>query len=168
MTPIAHVSSPYTERFGTPRQPPVVEGTLGGVAQRGALILDAAAFACPADMEASLAGLSGFSHVWAVTVLHLNGPGWRPSVRPPRGDRTRRVGVFATRSPHRPNRLGLSALRVVGVDAAAGVVSVEGLDLLDGTPVLDIKPYVAYTDGVGVGGRGGGWRTWRMLWSQIT
>jgi len=106
-------------------------------------------------MAAALAGLDGFSHVWVVTVLHLNGDGWRASVKPPRGDRARRVGVFATRSPHRPNRLGLSALRIVGVAPDAGVVDVQGLDLLDGTPVLDLKPYVAYTDGVGVGGRGG-------------
>jgi len=156
LTPIAHVRSPYTERFGTPRQPPVTQGTLHGTAQRGSIVLDPAAFpGGPSQMAAALAGLDGFSHVWVVTVLHLNGGGWRASVKPPRGDRARRVGVFATRSPHRPNRLGLSALRIVGVTPDAGVVDVEGLDLLDGTPVLDLKPYVAYTDGVGVGGRGG-------------
>ena len=71
--------------------------------------------------------------------------GWRPLVQPPRGPKTRQ-GVFATRAPHRPSQLALSALRIISVDEAALRVRVRGLDLLDGTPVLDLKPYIPYAD----------------------
>lgn len=132
---IGHVRSPYTERFGTPRQPPVTDQTRYGapVAARIELL--------PAYAEAA-ADLAGFDYVWVITWLHLN-RGWRPRVTPPRGPRIPR-GVLATRAPHRPNPLGLSALRLVGVEGAT--LHVEGIDLLDGTPVLDVKPYVPYTD----------------------
>lgn len=80
--------------------------------------------------------------MWIVSWLHLN-KHWNPTVVPPRGPRVRR-GVLATRAPHRPNQIGLSALRLVGVEGHR--LHVEGLDLLDGTPVLDIKPYIPYAD----------------------
>eukprot|EP00386_Alphamonas_edax_P004503 GDKI01014205.1.p1 GENE.GDKI01014205.1~~GDKI01014205.1.p1 ORF type:complete len:185 (-),score=47.90 GDKI01014205.1:236-790(-) len=132
--------SPYTERFGTPRQANVEEGTLGSVAQEGVIeLMDGH------DFESALSGLGGFEYVWLITHLHLN-TGWKPLVRvDPRGLRER-VGLFATRSPHRPNHIGLSAVRVLRVEETARRVHVRGLDLLDGTPVLDMKPYVPYCD----------------------
>jgi tRNA-Thr(GGU) m(6)t(6)A37 methyltransferase TsaA len=92
--------------------------------------------------EDALRDLAGWDYVWVIFWFHLNS-GWRPKVQPPRST-TGRKGVFATRSPHRPNPLGLSALRLVAVEGL--VLHVERADLVDGTPVLDIKPYVPYTD----------------------
>jgi len=138
MTPIGIARCPYKERFGTPRQATIETQVAGGKAQEGELRLFAP------YREHTLRGLAGFDYVWVIYRCHLN-TGWRPLVQPPRGPKARQ-GVFATRAPHRPNQLGLSALRVVGVDERAGVVRVRGLDLLDGTPVLDIKPYVRHYD----------------------
>lgn len=137
MEPIGVVRSPYLERYGTPRQPTVTEGSLFGEAQIGRIELDPARI--PAE---ALRGLEGFGYVWVIVWLDRN-QGWRPLITPPRGPRTKQ-GVFATRSPHRPNAIGLSALKVVGIEGHT--VTVLGLDLLDGTPVLDIKPYVPYAD----------------------
>lgn len=92
--------------------------------------------------EDALRDLAGWDYLWVIFWFHLN-KGWRPKVQPPRST-TGRKGVFATRAPHRPNPLGLSALRLVAVEGL--VLHVEGADLVDGTPVLDIKPYVPYTD----------------------
>lgn len=136
---IGVVRSPYRERFGTPRQPGVTAGTLGGVAQKARVELyDGRRF------ELALRGLGDFEYCWVVSYFHLN-QGWRPLVTPPRGPRARQ-GVFATRAPHRPNPVGLSCVRVTGVDEAARAIHFEGCDLLDGTAVLDIKPYVPYAD----------------------
>ena len=135
--PIGIVRSPYRERHGTPRQAVVTEGTRGNAAQRGTLELFE--HVVPAR---ALGGLEGFDYVWVICWLHLN-KHWNPTVVPPRGPRVRR-GVLSTRAPHRPNHLGLSALRIVGVEGHR--VHVEGLDLLDGTPIIDIKPYVPYCD----------------------
>jgi tRNA-Thr(GGU) m(6)t(6)A37 methyltransferase TsaA len=136
LSPIGFIESPFVERFGTPRQP-FADG--GGA--RGSVRLT---LPQPAAAQA-LQGVEGFSHVHLITFFHLN-TGWRPTVKPPGAAAAH--GVFATRAPHRPNSLGLSTVRVVGVDHAAGVLAFEGCDLLDGTPVLDIKPYVPYCDGV--------------------
>ena len=92
----------------------------------------------------ALRGLSGFDYCWAICYMHLN-TGWRPLITPPRGPK-KKQGLFATRAPHRPNHIALSALRIVGVDEDEGRVRVRGLDLLDGTPVLDLKPYVRTYD----------------------
>ena len=94
----------------------------------------------PEYREHTLRGLAGFDFCWVISFMHLN-TGWRRLVKPPRGPRTRQ-GVFATRAPHRPNPLALSALRITNISESEGRVTVRGLDLLDGTPVLDIKPYV--------------------------
>ena len=91
--------------------------------------------------QKALRDLEGFDRVWILTYLHLN-PKWGPLVRPPRGNKRR--GVFATRSPHHPNSIGLSAVEVVAVEGHT--LHVRGLDLIDGTPVLDVKPYVPYCD----------------------
>src|SRR4029078_3806186 len=90
----------------------------------------------------ALGGLEAFGHIWVISWLHLN-TSWNPTVIPPRGPKVRR-GVLATRAPHRPNPIGLSALKLVRVQGR--VLHVLGLDLLDGTPVLDVKPYVPYAD----------------------
>lgn len=134
---IGHVRSPYKERFGTPRQPTVTEQTLEDRA------LDATIELLPGrNFEQALSDLAGFDYIWVLTWLHLN-ENWKPTVIPPRGPKVRR-GLFATRSPHRPNPIGLSALRLLRVEGR--VLHVRGIDLLDGTPVLDIKPYVPYAD----------------------
>jgi tRNA-Thr(GGU) m(6)t(6)A37 methyltransferase TsaA len=94
-------------------------------------------------------GLEQFSHLWLVFLFHdAMSEGWQRTVRPPRLGGRRRLGVFATRSPHRPNHIGLSAVSLLGVECGGGGVTLKlgGVDLLDGTPVLDIKPYLPYSD----------------------
>ena len=136
--PIGVVRSPYRERFGTPRQPTVARGTAGGGDMHGTIeVRD--------DLRGTLKSLRGFDYCWVIAHMHLN-TGWSRTVTPPRGPRDAKHGVFATRAPHRPTQIALSALRVVDVDEDRNVVHVQGLDLLDGTPVLDIKPYVPYAD----------------------
>jgi tRNA-Thr(GGU) m(6)t(6)A37 methyltransferase TsaA len=138
LQPIGWVSSPYKERFGTPRQPTVAAQVAGGDALEGDIVL------APQVSRHTLRGLAGFEYCWLICYMHLN-TGWNPLVTPPRGPR-KKQGVFATRAPHRPNPISLSALRIVNVNEDEGRVRVRGLDLLDGTPVLDIKPYVRTYD----------------------
>jgi tRNA-Thr(GGU) m(6)t(6)A37 methyltransferase TsaA len=136
MEPIGIIRSPYKERHGTPRQP-VIRGSGQTTAmQAGTVHLDT-----DRVPEKALRDIEGFDRIWLLTYLHLN-PKWGPLVRPPRGGVRR--GVLATRSPHHPNAIGLSAVELVRREGA--VLHVQGLDLIDGTPVLDIKPYVAYCD----------------------
>lgn len=135
-TPIAFARSPYKERYGAPHQASVVRGTREAREAEGRLEL---ADAIPSE---TLLHLEGFDYVWALYVFHLN-EGYKPLVRPPRTPDTSH-GVFATRAPHRPNPIGLSALRILRVERR--VVVVSGLDLLDGTPILDLKPYLPYAD----------------------
>lgn len=132
---IGHVRSPYKERFGTPRQATVTQQTQHEAA------VEASIEVLP-EYTPCLKDLAGFEYVWVLAWLHLN-EHWKPQVVPPRGPKVAR-GVFATRAPHRPNPIGLSALRLVSVKR--NVVRVLGIDLLDGTPVLDLKPYVPYAD----------------------
>ena len=100
----------------------------------------------PYNREEALRGLEGFDYIWLIWEFSLNGEGDGLTVRPPRLGGNTRVGVFASRSPFRPNRLGLSSVRIAGIDAARGVIRVMGADLVDGTPIYDIKPYVPYSD----------------------
>lgn len=130
--PIGWVSSPYQRRFGTPQQAAAVDSELDAV-----LELDGARIP-----EAALSDLVGVDRIWVLSFLHRSGT-WGPLVRPPRGARVRR-GLFATRSPDRPNPIGLSAVQLVRVEGLR--LHVRGVDLLDGTPILDIKPYVPYAD----------------------
>jgi tRNA-Thr(GGU) m(6)t(6)A37 methyltransferase TsaA len=134
--PIAVARTPYGERFGAPNQAATVRGTRNGEAATGRIEL------LPHVPDGTLEGLSGFDYAWVIFVFHLN-QGWGPKVRPPRAPHLS-LGVLATRAPHRPSRLGLSALAIESVQARALVV--RGIDLVDGTPVLDIKPYVPYAD----------------------
>ena len=141
MNPIGTVFSPYVERFGCPRQPNVQTNTLGGGNLEGRLELTGL------DSEKAalaLRGLDGFSYMHCIYVCHLN-TGWTPLIQPPRGPRVKQ-GVYATRSPHRPNMIGLSLLKIKRVDAAAGVVYFSGGDVINGTPVLDIKPFIPHYD----------------------
>jgi tRNA-Thr(GGU) m(6)t(6)A37 methyltransferase TsaA len=133
--PIAWVRSPYARRIDAPHQATVVAGTETGDAVE-ARIEFAAEFPATAFRD-----LAGFERIWLVFVFHRS-EGWKPEVRPPRGGGKR--SVLATRSPHRPNAIGLSAVELIGVDERA--LRVRGMDLLDGTPILDIKPYVPYAD----------------------
>ncbi len=134
---IGYVRSPYRERHGTPRQATVGDPAGGDDIADGVLVLDESKV--PA---AALKDLDGFDYVWVIVWLHLNRH-WRPQVKPPRGPRVAR-GVLATRAPHRPNPIGLSACRIVKV--VGNEVHIRGHDLLDETPILDIKPYVPYAD----------------------
>lgn len=136
---IGIIHSPYREKFGIPRQP-------GLVAAEATLEL-----LPPYNRAEAVRGLEEFSHIWLSFVFHaIRQQEWRPMVRPPRLGGNRRVGVFASRSTHRPNPLGLSVVELTGIDTEAGrvVLRLKGADLLDGTPVLDIKPYIPYADSI--------------------
>lgn len=138
ITPIAHIETPFAEKFGVPRQ--------SGVADCSGRIVFAPAYRDPA----ALRGLEEFSHIWLIWQFdRALRQGWSPTVRPPRLGGNARMGVFATRSPFRPNPIGLSCVELSGVewDTPDGpVLHVRGADLVDGTPILDIKPYLPYCD----------------------
>ncbi|MEM8714406.1 MAG: tRNA (N6-threonylcarbamoyladenosine(37)-N6)-methyltransferase TrmO [Cyanobacteria bacterium P01_A01_bin.3] len=137
LTPIGRVRSPYTERHGTPRQSQLRNQPQ--TYQPASATIELFEEVVPAI---ALKDLDGFDWIWVIAWLHLN-KNWNPTVTPPRGPRVRR-GTLATRAPHRPNPIGLSAVRLLKVDGP--VLHVEGIDLLDRTPILDIKPYVSYCD----------------------
>jgi len=133
--PIGILRSPYARRIDAPHQSTVVKGT-----ETGELALATLELQDWLD-EKVLQDLGGFDRLWLIFAFHRS-EGWKSSVKPPRGGPKR--GVLATRSPHRPNAIGLSAVELVRVDGRA--LHLRGVDLLDGTPVLDIKPYVPYAD----------------------
>lgn len=136
--PIGVIHSCFREKFGIPRQP--------GLATAARATLE---LLPPYSQPAAVRGLEGFSHLWLVFVFHGVPTGrWRATVRPPRLGGNQRQGVFATRSNFRPNPIGLSAVKLDGIAVRQGqvVLHLAGVDLLDGTPVLDIKPYLPYAD----------------------
>lgn len=138
--PIGIIHSPYKEKFGIPRQPGLIKEA------RAELVLSA-----PYNRPEAVVGLEGYSHIWIQFVFHqAMRSEWQPTVRPPRLGGNRRVGVFASRSPFRPNPIGLSVVRLERVRCERGevILDLSGIDLLDGTPVLDIKPYVRYVDSI--------------------
>ena len=139
LRPIARIRSDFTSKFGVPRQSGLVDAL-------EATVVFEPAFRDPA----ALRGLEGFSHIWLIWAFHRSArERWSPTVRPPRLGGNRRMGVFATRSPFRPNPIGLSSVRLAGVEQTAElgtVLRVRGADLMDGTPILDIKPYLPYGD----------------------
>ena len=139
--PIAHIRTDFPEKFGIPRQS-------GRVPDLEARIV----FEPPYRNPDALRGLEGFSHLWLLWQFSaaLRGDGeWQPMVRPPRLGGNVRMGVFATRSPFRPNPIGLSSVELEKIELTSDrgpVLHVRGADLMDGTPIFDIKPYVAYAD----------------------
>ena len=138
ITPIAHIRSPFGEKFGIPRQSRLAEG-------------------CPATvefepgygLEDAVRGLEAFSHIWLIWGFSKAPWDGNFTVRPPRLGGNRRIGVFASRSPYRPNSLAMSAVKLVSIEMTADrgpLLHVAGADLLDGTPIYDIKPYIPYAD----------------------
>lgn len=136
MTPIATVHSCFGEKFGVPRQPLLAD------ASRAAIEL-----LPPLDDPDAVAGLEENTHIWIVFQFHQAAGQWSAKVRPPRLGGNKKLGVLATRSPFRPNNIGLSVVRLLEVRTSPRVeLIVAGADLVDGTPVLDIKPYIPYAD----------------------
>ena len=139
IVPIAHIRTDFHDKFGIPRQS-------GLVPELTARIVFESEYRDPN----ALVGLEGYSHLWliwqfsTVAAEYAAGKKWRPTVRPPRLGGNVRRGVFATRSPYRPNALGLSCVELAGIDGCD--LLVKGADLLDGTPIFDIKPYLPYVD----------------------
>ena len=137
--PIAHMKSDFPSKFGIPRQSGLVSEL------RSTVIFE------PKYRNAdALRGIEGFSHLWIIWQFsEAVRQDWSPTVRPPRLGGNTRLGVFATRSPFRPNSLGLSCVRLLGVEQTEEfgcVIHVAGADLMDGTPIFDIKPYIPYSD----------------------
>lgn len=133
---IAYVRSPYKQKFGVPRQP--------GLVPSARVCIEF----LPEFSADCVRGLESFSHIWVQFVFHgVAGAGWQPLVRPPRLGGNRKMGVFATRSPHRPNHMGLSLLKLERIETGRPVkIYCSGADLLDGTPVTDIKPYIPFIE----------------------
>jgi tRNA-Thr(GGU) m(6)t(6)A37 methyltransferase TsaA len=137
--PIGVVRSCFGGKFGTPRQPGLCPSAWGSLV-----------FHEPYRSPEAIRGLDGFSHLWLIFGFHETlDQGWHPTVRPPRLGGNERLGVFATRSTFRPNGLGLSLVRLEGIDTTAPdspILLLGGLDLIDGTPVFDLKPYLPYAE----------------------
>lgn len=139
-TPIGYIRSCFPEKFGIPRQPGLVPQA------RALLLIDP-----PFNQPEAFRGLEAFSHAWIVFVFHAAlGHKWKATIRPPRLGGNQRVGVFASRSGFRPNAIGQSAVQLLGIEHQNRTMHLHlgGVDLLDGTPVLDIKPYLPYADSI--------------------
>ncbi len=133
---IGRIVSDYPDKFGIPRQP--------GLADEARAVLQ---LLPPFDEPLAVRGLESISHLWLTFVFHRSPQRWTPLVRPPRLGGNAKLGVFATRSTHRPNRLGLSLVELDKIDTRDGVrLHLRGHDLVDGTPVLDIKPYLPWAE----------------------
>ncbi len=136
---IARIHTEFSEKFGVPRQSGIVD-------ELKATIIFESKYRNPD----ALRGLEGFSHIWLIWGFHHNKRNvWAPMVKPPRLGGNMRMGVFATRSPNRPNALGLSSVKLDGIEnhpEYGMIIHVSGIDLVDQTPIYDIKPYLAYTD----------------------
>lgn len=140
ISPVGIIHSPFMEKFGIPRQPGIVKSALFSIE-----------FFDNFYREEAFRGLEGFSHIWIIFIFSANiREGWKPTVRPPRQGGNTRTGVFATRSPFRPNPVGISAVKTEGWEKVGGKKNliISGGDFLDMTPVIDIKPYVPYTDSI--------------------
>ena len=139
MHPIARMKSDFSEKFGIPRQSGLVEELVSTIV-----------FEPEYRNAEALRGLEDFSHIWIIWQFsEAVRDTWSPTVRPPRLGGNTRMGVFATRSPFRPNAIGLSSVKIMGIEKTTQygtVIHVAGADLLDGTPILDIKPYIPYCD----------------------
>lgn len=139
MKTIARIHSDFKEKFGIPRQSGLVEELKAAIV-----------FEPEYRNPDALRGLEGFSHLWLLWLFSENvREGWSPTVRPPRLGGNERMGVFATRSPFRPNEIGLSSVKLLGIEnhrETGPVLYVAGADLMDKTPILDIKPYLPRVD----------------------
>ncbi len=138
--PIGFIESPYKEKFAVPRQPGLVSAATSRVRLSG-----------EANCPESLRGIEQFSHVWLLFLFDQNlEQGWKPTVRPPRLGGNERIGVFASRATFRPNGIGMSAVEVRGITQQGDQMYLElgNVDLVDGTPIVDIKPYIPYSDAV--------------------
>ncbi|MCG8473711.1 MAG: tRNA (N6-threonylcarbamoyladenosine(37)-N6)-methyltransferase TrmO [Desulfobacterales bacterium] len=140
LSPIGTVHSCFTDKFGVPRQPGIIAEARGHIE-----------LIPPYNRREAVNELESFSHLWVI--FHFNRSDrdeWKPTVRPPRLGGNKRVGVFASRSNFRPNPMGLSVVRLEEVEEKEGriLIHISGLDLLDRTPVLDIKPYIPYVDAI--------------------
>ncbi len=135
MKPVAHIRSLFADKFGVPRQ--------GNLAPH---VVSEIVFEPEFRNPDCVRGIDGFSHLWLIWGFHCNeAAGWSPTVRPPRLGGNTRLGVFATRSPFRPNPIGLSVVKLLSVEEGP-VLRVSGADMVDGTPIYDIKPYIPYAD----------------------
>ena len=136
---IARIENAYTSKFGVPRQSGIVDDVVSRIVFEPAY-----------RVEEALRGIGDFSHIWLIWGFHeAKREGWSPTVRPPRLGGNTRIGVFATRSPYRPNGLGLSSVRLIGTEKTQDrgtVLLVAGADLMNGTPVYDVKPYLPVAD----------------------
>lgn len=139
LVPIARIRSDFPDKFGIPRQSGLIDALKARIV-----------FEPPFRDASALRGLEGYSHIWLIWQFsEAVMEGWSPTVKPPRLGGNKRMGVFATRSPYRPNPLGLSCVKLDGVELSTPegpVLRVAGADLMDGTPIYDIKPYLPYAD----------------------
>ncbi len=137
LTPIAIIRTPFPEKFSVPRQPGLAPSALAQVELVGNY-----------QHVQAIEGIEQFSHLWLTFEFHQHSS-WQERVRPPRLGGNEQLGVFATRSPFRPNQLGLSVVELVAVETEPKVVlTVRGADLVDNTPIVDIKPYIPYVDAI--------------------
>lgn len=137
---VAYCRTPYKQKFGIPRQPGLVKSAKGFVE-----------LVKPYNQIDAVRGLEQYSHLWLLFCFHENlAKGWKPTVRPPRLGGNEKLGVFATRSTFRPNGIGQSVVRLHNIQNQSGNISLEisGMDLLDGTPIIDIKPYIPFSDAI--------------------
>ncbi|MEH6384870.1 MAG: tRNA (N6-threonylcarbamoyladenosine(37)-N6)-methyltransferase TrmO [Colwellia sp.] len=137
---IGRVNSPYKEKFAIPRQPGLVSAAKGSIS-----LID------NANNEELLRGIEQFSHLWVLFIFHGTAQqGWKPLVRPPRLGGNKKLGVLATRSTFRPNPVGMSVVKLENIEQQNKqlIINISGLDLLDQTPVIDIKPYIPYSDSI--------------------
>ncbi len=136
---VARIYTDFKEKFGIPRQSGIAGDTVGKIV-----------FEKEYRRKEALRGIEGYSHLWLIWEFsEAKQEGWSPTVRPPRLGGNKRMGVFATRSPFRPNPIGLSSVKLCGIafdEELGNVLIVSGADILDGTPIYDIKPYLKYTD----------------------
>ncbi|NAW91877.1 MULTISPECIES: tRNA (N6-threonylcarbamoyladenosine(37)-N6)-methyltransferase TrmO [unclassified Vibrio] len=146
IAPIGTIETPYKEKFAVPRQPRLVASASARVKLIG-----------HANCLESVRGIEQFSHVWLLFLFDQNlDAGWKPTVRPPRLGGNERIGVFASRATFRPNGIGMSAVELKGVTQQGDQVYLElgSVDLVDNTPIIDIKPYIPYSDSIATAGGG--------------
>ncbi|ELO1778009.1 tRNA (N6-threonylcarbamoyladenosine(37)-N6)-methyltransferase TrmO [Vibrio fluvialis] len=138
--PIAVIESPYKEKFAVPRQPRLVPSATARVKLLG-----------ESNCPEAVRGIEQFSHLWLLFLFDQNlQAGWKPTVRPPRLGGNERIGVLASRSTFRPNAIGMSAVELRGVSKQGDQIYLDlgSVDLVDGTPIIDIKPYIPYSDSI--------------------